>query len=108
MNQPDFFDVDPETAPQGEPIEQPQAPRALSIIAPMNPPTLGSAGVVVAEVGTSSWTPVPLALFVSWSVPMQLAYCAARDERSAAQERDPEFKAFYLQRAADYRREAGA
>lgn len=56
-----------------------------------------------ADVG---WTPVPHALFGSWSLPMQLAYCAARDDASAAQERDPWWAEFYRVRAASYRAEA--
>lgn len=56
IEQPTFFDVDPEAAPegskpqgqsQGEPNGQPQAP--VVSIAPVNPVTLGSAGVDVEE-----------------------------------------------------------
>lgn len=51
----------------------------------------------------SRWREVPQPLFDSWSVPMQLVYCATRDEDSAATTYDPEWAEFYAARAALYR-----
>ena len=105
MDQQTFFDVDPVAAPAvheapGEPIADREAPS--SSIDAVHLPGRGSVGVVVGE-----WKTVPYALFSSWSARMQLTYCANRDDDSAARAHDPEWAAFYRQRAADYRVEAG-
>lgn len=50
----------------------------------------------------STWQEVPAARFLSWTRREQLAYCAARDEDSAAHEASPEWQLFYLERAAAY------
>lgn len=47
------------------------------------------------------WQEVPQALFLSWSYPRQLAYCAARDEATAREL--PEDAEWYLARAARYK-----
>lgn len=53
------------------------------------------------------WRDVPLDTFLSWDDYQQFAYCAARDEHSAAhtREHEPERKVFFLDRAAWYRRQ---
>ena len=118
MNQQTFFDVDPEyTPPSGESLKQ-SDPCPLSIDGPAVS-TQGAAGVHVEERGgvqcqtgqgkparASAWTPVPFALFASWSPAMQLAYCARRDRDSAAQAYDPEWAERFLARAAAYDGEA--
>jgi len=87
-----LFDVDPESAPVGEPPVQPQAP------AMVHPVTRGAAGV---DVG---WHEVPQPLFNSWSTPRQLAYCAARDQDAADNAHcDVPDADFYRVRAAHYR-----
>ena len=48
------------------------------------------------------WQEVPQALYLSWSEPMQLAYCARRDE-DMAQHAEEEDRQFYLDRAQMYK-----
>ncbi len=67
-------------------------------------------GAPVIDVGhvrieaAPSWREVPQALFLSWSEPRQMAYCAARDDNSALLaiklQEDP---TFYQDRARAYR-----
>lgn len=52
----------------------------------------------------SGWNEVPQPLFLSWSVGMQLAYCAARDYDSAEHEDDPKWCQFFIARAQEYER----
>lgn len=51
----------------------------------------------------STWHEVPQALFDSWSEARQLAYCAARDEDSAAQASTLEELNWYRDRANAYK-----
>lgn len=49
------------------------------------------------------WQEVPQALFNSWSVAQQFAYCAERDRNAAADPYcDPEWRSFYSARAQVY------
>ena len=48
------------------------------------------------------WAEVPQALFLSWSIPRQLDYCARRDEDSA-RSAEAEWVGFYTERAKGYR-----
>jgi hypothetical protein len=69
--------------------------------------SLGPLDVRPAEavlVDRSSWQEVPQARFLSWSKARQDEYCARRDEDSALYSGSPEWSAFYLERAASYRR----
>lgn len=54
---------------------------------------------------TTGWREVPQPLFDSWATAMQLAYCARRDEDSAGGADTPEQAAWFLARAAGYRKE---
>jgi hypothetical protein len=58
--QPSLFDLDPGRVEVGEPMW-----------------------------ARATWQEVPQARFDSWSVGMQLAYCARRDEASAAEAYEP-------------------
>lgn len=50
------------------------------------------------------WVEVSQAVYDSWSAARQLAYCAARDEdTAAAPEQDEDLRAFCAARARDYR-----
>lgn len=53
--------------------------------------------------GESDWQEVPQALFLSWSERRQLAYCAARDEDSAAGAATLEELNWYRERANAYK-----
>ena len=78
-------------------------------------PDLFDAGCLASDVsktiGTLSvstpspamWNEVPQALFLSWPVTQQLAYCAARDEDAAINTYDDVEADFYRARAARYR-----
>lgn len=55
-----------------------------------------------ADLPVSDWQEVPQARFLSWSDEMQRAYCAARDDDSAAHADDPWLEEFYLRRAIAY------
>ncbi len=44
----------------------------------------------------------PWEAFCSWPRDVQMRYCAARDREAIAQETDPEWRAFYEERAAAY------
>lgn len=67
----------------------------------------GLVGSTPASSVILDWDEVPQARFLSWSKPMQLSYCAARDLNSAESAHlrgeDPEF---YLKRAEQYAIEA--
>lgn len=101
--QPTFFDVDPETSALSEPLGQPQAPSSRLGVHrqdddTVNPATPGAVGVDVEE-----WREVPQALFCSWSLQRQLAYCAARDEHASISDGGEGWAEFYVERAKAYR-----
>lgn len=67
------------------------------------------AGVRIPQVGALKWTEITQAAFLSLSVPMQLSYCARRDEDSATTAHlRGERPEFYLERAAAYREDLEA
>src|SRR3972149_2177455 len=90
MEQPDF---DFDEGALGPPVQS-STQKGQSV----RPPS----GMGEVEVGSppyllcSTWQEVPQTHFLSWSEIEQLAYCAARDENSAAYEDDLEIKAWYL------------
>jgi hypothetical protein len=67
----------------------------------VKPVMAASAG---SELPLSTWKEVPQALFLSWPVRRQLAYCAARDEDAALHALSDEWRQFYLERAEYYDR----
>ena len=76
-----------------EPHGQPQAPLRV------HPATPG-----VVRGGVEEWREVPQALFLSWPVTQQLAYCAARDENAALNTYgDVWWTDFYTTRATSYK-----
>lgn len=64
----------------------------------------GALCTTAGEKPATSWNEVPAALFLSWSVPMQLAYCARRDEDTTTHTSCDVLGAeFYTARAAGYK-----
>lgn len=64
------------------------------------------AGADAALVPRRPWVEVPQATYVTWSTARQVAYCAARDEDTAASpEQDADVRALCAARARAYRRD---
>ncbi len=68
----------------------------------MKQSTFNFAVPATSDLHYSTWREAPQALFLSWPLAMQLAYCAARDLDSAAHALSDGRREFYTKRASSY------